>query len=283
MIEMADINAIAQSILAWVTAFINRIIPDYIVPNIPLILEVVMLLVAGYITGRIMKAVMVRFLGVVGLKRISTRTWADSLLKATGYRGTIVELISDLVKWLVYILFLAMIIQTLGLTGVADIFTQIAIFMPRFIGAIVIVIIGFMVADFFGKIFEEAGRRFLEEETLARLTGGMIKYSLALIAIIMALSLLGLDTASLTIMFAVIMATMISLLIIGVKDIFPNFSAGLHLRHNLKAGDHVRIGEHSGIVEKVDAISVILRNRDRRITIPNSVVMKVAIEKTVEK
>ena len=176
-----------------------------------------------------------------------------------------------------------MIIQTLGLTGVADIFTQIAVFMPRFIGAIVIIVIGFMVADFFGKIFEEAGRRFLEEETLARLSGGMIKYSIALVAIIMSLSLLGLDTASLTIMFAVIMGTLIAMLIIGIKDIFPNFSAGLHLRHDLKAGDHVRIGEHSGVVEKVDAMSVHLRDKERRITIPNSVAMGLPIERKLKK
>ena len=99
-----DIEAIIQSIWAWFTTFLNRLLPDYILPNIPLILEVLVLLVGGYIVGRIVKVVMVRFLGVVGLKRITTKTWTDSLLKATGYRGTIVELISDLVKWLVYTL-----------------------------------------------------------------------------------------------------------------------------------------------------------------------------------
>jgi small-conductance mechanosensitive channel len=280
---MADFNAIAQSIWAWFLSFINRLIPDYIIPNLRLIVEVVILLIAGYIVGRIVKVIMVRLLNVVGLRKITSRTWAESLLKATGYRGTVVELISDLVKWLVYIMFLALIIQTLGLPGVADIFTQIAVFMPRFIGAIVIVVIGFMIADFFGKIFEEAGRRFLEEETLARLSGGMIKYSVALIAVIMALSLLGLDTASLTIMVTIIMGTMIALLIIGVKDIFPNFSAGLHLRHDLKAGDHVKIGDHSGVVEKVDTMSVYLRNGEKRVTIPNSVVMTLPIERKLKK
>ena len=76
---------------------------------------------------------------------------------------------------------------------------------------------------------------------------------------------------------------MIALLIIGLKDIFPNFSAGLHLRHDLKAGDHVKIGDHSGVVERVDAMSVSIRNGEKRTTIPNSVVMTLPIERKLKK
>ncbi|MFQ5647889.1 MAG: hypothetical protein ACE5FW_01515, partial [Candidatus Aenigmatarchaeota archaeon] len=185
----------------WLVVFFTQTLPGLVLPNLQLIVQLIVLIIIGYIVGRLAKVIMVKLLGVVGLKRITTRTWAESILRATGYRGTIVELISDMVKWLIYILFLAVIIQTLGLPGVADLFTQIAAFMPRFIGAILIIVIGFIVADFFGKVFEEAGRHFLEEEVLSKLSGGLIKYSIALITIIMALALVGLETSALTILF----------------------------------------------------------------------------------
>ena len=262
---------------------LNRLLPEYIIPNLQVIIQVVILLIAGYVSGRVVKIVMSRLLGAIGLKKITSKTWAESVLRSTGYRGTVVELISDLVKWLVYILFLAMIIQLVGLPGIADVFTQIAVFMPRFIASIVIIIIGFMIADFFGKVFEEAGRKFLEDVMLAKLSGGLVKYSMALIAIIMALSLLGLDTATLTIMFAIIFSTIVVVMVIGIKDIFPHFSAGMQLRHSLRPGEHVRIGEYSGIVEKVDSISVVLRGKDSRVTIPNSLVLSLPIERFLKK
>jgi len=268
-----------QSLWIWLVSLAERFIPNYILPNLQIIVQVVILLIVAYIVGKIVKAVTVKILSVVGFKRMTTRSWAESVLKVTGYRGSIVELIGDLVKWFVYIVFLGIIIQIIGLPGVADWFTQVAVFMPRFIGAIVIIVIGFIVADFFGKVFEEAGKKFLGEEVLSRLFGGLIKYSVALIAVIMGLSLVGLDTVSLTIMFTLILSTLIIIMIFGIKDIFPNFSASVHLRKTLKPGTHIKVGPYSGVVEKVEPVSVILRNGNKTIVIPNSMLLKNPIEK----
>lgn len=271
------IEEMLQSFWAWFVTFSQQLIPDYILPNLQLIVQIVVLLIIGYVVGRLVKLGVVRILAIVGLKKITTRTWAESMLKATGYKGTIVELIGDLVKWLVYILFLALIIQVAGLPGVADIFTQIAIFIPSVIGAMLVLVIGFIIADFFGKVFEEAGRRFFGEPVLSRLSGGLIKYTIALIAIIMALSLIGLDTVSLTIMFTITLGTIVLLLMIGVKDMFPNFSAGLHLSKALKPGEKIKVGEHSGTVEKVEALSVTLKTKEGTVSIPNSVLLNTPI------
>jgi len=264
---------------SWLVNFFTQTLPQLLLPNLQLIVNIMLLVVAGYIVGRIVKAVMVKLLGVVGLKRITTRTWAESILRATGYKGTIVELIGDMVKWLIYILFLAVIIQTLGLPGVADLFTQIAIFMPRFIGAILIIVIGFIIADFFGKVFEEAGRHFLDEDILSKLSGGLVKYSLALIAIIMALSLIGLETSSLTVLFTLILASVVVTILVGIRDIFPNFAAGLHLKKALKPGECIKTGRYSGIVEKVEAFSVTIRCGKKKISIPNTMLINNPIEK----
>ncbi len=278
-----DINAFFQSIGAWIVNFFNSLVPDYILPNLQLILEVVILLIAAYIVGKISKFIVTKFMSVIGLKKITSKTWAEGILKVTGYRGTVVELIGDMVKWLIYLLFFALIIQTIGLPGVADIFTQIAIFMPRFIGAVLIIVIGFMIADFFGKVFEEAGRRFLKEEVLASLAGGLARYSFAFVIVIMALSLIGIDTASLMIMFAIILSTFMIVFVIGIKDIFPNFTAAVYLNKKLKPGEHIKVGKYSGVVEKIEPLSVTLKNGAKSITIPNSVFINNPIEKIEKK
>ena len=259
--------------------FFNQFIPNFIVPNLQLIIQVIILLLIAFIVGKISKSIVTKFLAVIGLKRVTARSWVGSILKVTGYRGTVVELIGDLVKWLIYILFLAFIIQILGIQEIAGLFNQIAAFIPRFIGAIVIVILGFLIADFFGKVFEEAARRFIQEEILANLSGGVVKYTIAVVVIVMALSLIGIDATSLIIMFSIILSAIMVIIIIGLKDSFPSFSAWLHLRKELKMGEFIKIGKESGIVEKITPLSITLLNGTKRITVPNYLFMKESFER----
>jgi len=167
----------------WLVGFFTGLIPNYILPNLQIILQVLILLIVAYISGRVGKTLTIKLLSVAGLKKITIRSWTDDILKAVGYRGTIVGLIGDLVKWFIYILVLSTIIQTLGLPGLVNIFNQITGFVPRFIVSILIVVVGFLIADFLGKIFEEAGKRFLADETLGIFSGVFIKYSIALVSV----------------------------------------------------------------------------------------------------
>ncbi len=278
---MAGINEVLQAVWLWVTNFTNNIMPVYILPNIQLILQLIILLVVGYIGGKIGKMIIVKILSVTGLKKITIRTWTEDILKAMGYRGTIVGLIGDLVKWFIYILVLGVIIDTLGLPGFVNIFNQIAIFVPRFIVAILIIVVGFLIADFLGKIFEEAGRKMIGD-VISAFSGGLVKYSVALVSIIMALALIGIDTTPLNIMFAMVLAAIIIVLTIGIKDMLPNVTASMYLKKALRHGDHVKIGQHSGVVENIDPMSVTLRQGSKRIMIPNYILAKNPVEKKLK-
>jgi len=270
---------ILTAIWAWIVSGISRVIPDYILPNIQLVIQIVILLVVAYVVGRAGKAIVVNIFGRTGLRRIISRGWAESVLKATGYKGTVIELIGDLVKWLLYIMFLAVIIDTAGLPGIAGIFTQIAVFVPRFIAAILLLVVGFIIADFFGKVFEEAGGKFLGEEALGGFSGGVLKYSIGFVTVIMALSLLGLDTASMVLIFGAFAMCVVAILLLGVKDIIPNISAGIHLKKVLKPGKKIKFGEYAGVVEKVESFSTTIREGKKTVVIPNSLLLKGVIEK----
>jgi small-conductance mechanosensitive channel len=252
--------------------------PVYILPNIQIIIQVIILLIVGYIGGKLGKIIIVKILSVTGLKKITIKTWTEDILNAMGYRGTIVGLIGDLVKWFIYILVLGMIIDALGFPGFVNIFNQIAVFVPRFIVAILLIVIGFLIADFLGKIFEEAGRNFIGD-VASSFSGGLVKYSVALVSIIMALAMVGIDTTPLNIMFAMILASIIIVLTIGLKDMLPNVTASMYLKKAIRYGEHVKIGQHSGIVEKIDSMSVTLRQGSKRIMIPNYILTKNPVEK----
>ena len=268
----------------WLSEFLGNLGPNYVLPNLRIFAQVIILLMVAYVAGRISKAIVVKILSVAGLKKVTIRSWTDDILRAVGYKGTIVGLIGDLVKWFIYIIFFGIIIETIGLPGLVNIFNQIAGFVPRFIVSILVVVVGFLIADFLGKMFEEAGKRIAQEDTVGFITGGIIKYSIALMSVTMALSLVGLDTVSLMILLSTILGATVIILVLGVKEILPDFTAGLHLRKALKAGQEIHVGKYSGRVQKVEPLSTMLESNGKRIAIPNSQILKNPIElKTNEK
>lgn len=274
-----DINEFLQSLWNWLMQFVNDFVPNYILPNLQLIIQVGLLLVVAYLLGKIGKAVTVKLLSLAGLRKVTVRSWTDDILKAMGYRGNIVSLIGDLVKWFIYIMFLGLIIETLGFPGLINIFAQIASFVPRFIVAILVIVVGFLIADFMGKVFEEAGRRIFAEETISFISGAVIKYTVALVSVVMALGLVGLDAFSLNIVLAVLLVGAVSILILAIRDILPDFTAGLYLKKTLRRGEYIKVNGNKGLVENVDAISVTLRDGNRSFVIPSSVLVKTPIEK----
>jgi len=277
-----DINAFLQAAYAWIINFLKELLPKYILPNLQFIVQIVLIIVVGYIAGRISKAIIRKILYVVGLRRMTARTWTEDVLKAAGYKGDVVEFIGDLVKWSIYILTLAVVIQVLGFTTVAGLFNQIIIFVPKVILAILVIIIGFMISDFFGKVFEEGARKLLREDVLAKFSGGLIKYSISMIAIIIALGLVGLDINAMLIFFSALLAVVVIVFSMGLKDLIPNFTAGIHLKNTLKVGDRIKVGKYSGVVERIDPFSVLLRVNKKNVILPNSLLVKEPVEKELK-
>ncbi len=272
-----------QTLWVWFVSVLNSVFMNYVIPNLQLIVQIVILVIVGYITGIICKTITVKILTMIGFKKITTRSWTDDILKAVGYRGSIVTLIGDLVKWFVYILILGVIIELIGFPGLFNIFSQIAIFVPRFIAGVLIIVIGFLIADFLGKVFEEAGRRIFDDEQLGMLSGGIAKYSIATISIIMALALIGIDTVSLTIMFAIILTAVVTVLIIGLKDIFPNFAVGVHVKRNFRIGERIRVCDYTGVIEKMEPLYIVLKVGSKSVRIPNHMLVNNPVERLSKK
>ncbi len=277
-----DINEFLQVAYTWIINFLQEFFPRYVIPNLQFIIQIILIIVVGYVAGRISKAIVRKILYVTGLKRMTARTWTEDVLRVTGYKGDVAEFIGDLVKWSIYILTLAVIVQFLGFTTIASLFNQVIIFVPRLILAILVIIVGFMVADFFGKVFEEASRKFLREDVLAKFSGGLMKYSVSMVAVIIAFGLIGLDINAMLILFSALLAIVVIVFAVGLKDLIPNLTATIHLKNTLKVGDKIKVGKYSGVVERIDPFAVVLRVNRKNVIIPSSLFVKEPIEKELK-
>jgi len=267
-------NGLLMPAWLWITDLSVRIMPEYIIPNLTIILQITLILVLAYIAGKLGKFLTKRFLIIVELKRLTEKSWAEGVLRVTGYKGSIVGLIADLVKWLIYIVFFIFILKTVGLSQVADTLSQIAIFMPRFIGAILLIVVGFIIADFLGKVFGEAGSKTLGGEGMGQLAGGLVRYTIGIIVLIMSLALMGIGIVAMAILLSALLVMVIIIAGLGLKDTMPEISAGIHNKNNYKVGDRIRVSGYSGVIHDITPINTTIKTAKGLAVLPNTVLMK---------
>ena len=71
-------------------------------------------------------------------------------------RGSFIDLFSVLIQWSIYILFLTIGIKQLEIPALTNFITDILITIPAFIGALVLLTIGFAIALYLREIIEDA-------------------------------------------------------------------------------------------------------------------------------
>lgn len=162
----------------------------------------------------------------------------------------------------------------------------------QIIASIAIILIGIIVARILSKLTkrllhelevnrilnEQAGFKLPVEEFL----GAMVTYIVYLIALIMALEQLGLQTFILNIILIIILVILIAFVIMAFKDFIPNIAAGffLHQKEIIKPGNLIRIKETEGTVISISLVETQIKNKKGDIVfIPNSVLTKNGITK----
>lgn len=140
------------------------------------------------------------------------------------------------------------------------------------IGAILIFVIGKMVAKWLLSLTSRAMTKANVDETLKKFILDVV-YTLMLIFIALAaLSKLGVPTTS----FVAILGAAGLAVGLAFKDTFANIGAGVLLIvfRPFKSGDFVEIAGVSGVVEEINLFSVLLKSGDNKaIIIPNSGVL----------
>ena len=145
-------------------------------------------------------------------------------------------------------------------------------FVPRLIGAFVVLIVGFLVAGW----IERALRRLLDrvtrvDPTLKPIVGAAARYTVIILTVIAALSQLGVQTASL---LAVVGAAGLAVGL-ALQGTLSNIAAGIMLLwlRPFRIGDYIEVGGQSGTVEEIGLFNCRLRTFDGLfLFLPNSAI-----------
>lgn len=153
---------------------------------VPEVIGAIVVILLGALVGWALKTVVVKALRFV---KVKPYTDAIGLNKVFKTREDVVELVGDLVKWVVVIVFLIPALSILGLGDVSEVVKNIVAYLPHVVVAAVIIMVGAILADLASRTIE-AGAQTIGAKTAA-IIADIARWSILVFTVLVALNQLG--------------------------------------------------------------------------------------------
>ncbi len=151
----------------------------------PKLLLAIVILVAGWLIAKFLLFAVIKGLKLINFNVVTEKAGIDKFLKQGGIAKTTIDILGILIYWLAILFTLLIAFETLGLTVVSDLFTQITLFVPNVIVAVIILAIGLYFARFVGDSVVAYSKNIGLED--AELLGRVCRYGIMVFVVVIAL------------------------------------------------------------------------------------------------
>lgn len=156
---------------------------------LPNILGALVLFLIGWILADWLKALTVKLVNITKLGTFLKNPALDDFFKKAEVSQKIEEILGEIVRWLVIVLFFVASINVLGITAISLFLNNIISGIPTLISALITITIGVFVSGFLEKMAK--GSFGTSDPSSSRLIGKVVSYSTMTFFILAALSQLG--------------------------------------------------------------------------------------------
>jgi hypothetical protein len=202
----------------------NRFL-EKVLTFLPDLLSSIFIFISGILLGLILKTIFLRVFRAIRIDRFSERSGFAEMLKRGGIKEPISLLTSRIIGWLTIISFSILSLRSLNVPAIERILEKFILYLPNVFVAAVILFIGYLLGNFLGRTAlvaaVNAGMK------LAGLIGRLVKLTVLLLALTMALEQLGIGRKTIVISFAIIYGGIVLALAIafglGGKDVAKEY------------------------------------------------------------
>ncbi len=191
----------------WLNVFIGSLqqLWGAIVSKLPGVLAAMLLLLIGMVVARGARASVVKFFKFAHVDEYTERIKLNELLSHLGFGRSPAYIVGFLVYWLLILVFLVSAADAVQLTVVSQLLERFVLFIPKIVGAVLVLAGGLLVGHFMSEIVQNAA-------TANEIQGGVVlskvaKLVVMVFASIMALEQVGLSTAIIASSVQIIMGT----------------------------------------------------------------------------
>lgn len=253
----------------WTTALSEQFTRVYqaAVDYVPQVLFAATLVAVGWLLAWLLRRLTLRFL--VKLARFVPAR-AKSGEGADEGVGLASRVIGGVVFWAVILFFLAAATAQLGLPIITDALNSLARYFPRVLGAVVIVFAGLLLGNLARAAATSAAGR--AELAYAPFLGQASKFGIILLASVIALEQVGLDSNLLMLGLIIVLGSFIGggalAFGLGARTAASNVIASHYLNETYKAGQRIRVGEVQGRIAEIKSTGVVIDTPEGQVLVP---------------
>lgn len=245
----------------------DRLIAD-LIKHAPDLVGALLLLIAG-----VLIAVFARRLTARLCRGIDTMLGRLARSGPTGrirLAAPLIAAISAAVFWLVFLMFVALAAEAVGITAVGRWLSKAGSYLPVLLAAGLIVAVGVFAGEFVRRLVSAAAAAAGVSQ--AELLGRMAQAAIMVAALIIGLDQIEIDVTFLIIIIAVIVGGVLAGLSLafglGARGYVSNVIGAQEVRGRYQAGQHVRVGEIEGTVIEITATSVVIAAKTGIVHVP---------------
>jgi hypothetical protein len=190
----------------------------------------VTILIIGLLTAWAVKVLLLRFLKAVQFDKVSGQWGLSDILSKGGVSYSAANLLSRFFYWVIVLVTLILGINALEVSATQNLITQFFNYLPHLFAAVVILVIGYLIAMFLGQAtLIAAVNAHLES---AKLLARVVRWSIIILSLTMALYQLGIAEKVITAAFSIIFGGIVLALAIafgwGGRELAKDFLERLY-------------------------------------------------------
>lgn len=262
-------NRLPQAFNSYAAAFIDRL---------PAVFTGIVVLIVGFLLARLVRWATQR-IGERTVDPLARRSGMDKAIARFG-GFTPARLLASIAWWLMALVTVLSAADVMGLYLVSLAVQKAFAFLPTLLTAVSIFVLGIWGADKVSRLVSQLGN--VVELSAGRIVGRILAVITVVFASLTALNVAGVDTSLITTNIQIILAGL--LLAFGVaygfaaRDVLSNILGSYYGNERFKPGMRVRVGNDEGVIERIDSVSMTLRQHDRVVMIPSNRLVTERIE-----
>ncbi|MFC6718734.1 mechanosensitive ion channel domain-containing protein [Natrialbaceae archaeon GCM10025810] len=239
--------------------------------NEPIVIATAVLalgLIVGYLVGRLNK----ELLTAAGLPDAVEGTPFERTAQSIG--TSTVRIVARLSSWFIYGISVLTAIHIAELFDTNVLWNAVIWFVPQVFVTVLVLVIGFIVADKCELIVSEylRGVKLPEVSIIPK----VVKYSVLYVTFIVALGQIGVHVLALLVLLGVYAVGIVFVGAFAFKEFLLSSAAGIYLLLNQPygIGDRITVGDRTGIVQEVDLFVTKIESDSEEYIVPNRKVLE---------
>lgn len=227
---------------------------------VPRLLGALLVCAVGYALARLLNTVLSKLLARLGVDRLMAGSGLSRLSSRAGIQLPLSVLVGRVAFWFVLLVFLVSAVESLGLERVSHALDALALYLPKMLGAVLVLLGGFLLGQFVGSLVRGAAEGVGMDYAagVGRIAHGLV----VIISVSVAIGQLEIRAELLNYVIVIALASVglaCALAFgLGSRELVSQILAGIYVRELFEVGQRIRVGELEGVIEEIGTTKTIL-------------------------